>query len=285
MLRTLRRVSMLALAVACAHVAPAGAQDQPTVFVHGFNSDGGTWQGAATRLQTRLAIAPQRPSINWRDDFPSQASSLQSQLSSLPGSPVAVAHSNGGLASRQWSRIRALGGLVTIGTPNQGAPIASNLLRWAAFNDDLYYALSDLYDAFTYSVVDWSSVYEVIKDALQFISALSLSSVLDNAPTYVNFFQLAQTTAMASNPAAFAGLAGPEITRALLVERPLFVITGRDHAERLTGHEGEPGVVSPISRIVRSLHKVTPGSHSSQGPRRWPMYLAGETCWVRSRPA
>ena len=178
--RTILRLSMLALAVACAP-APARAQDQPTVFVHGFNSDGGTWQAAAARLQTRLAIAPQTPSINWRNDFPSQASSLQSQLASLPGSPVAVAHSNGGLASRQWSRIRSLGGLVTIGTPNQGAPIASNLLRWAAFNDDLYYALSDLYDAFTYSVVDWSSVYEVVKDALKFISALSVSSVLDLA--------------------------------------------------------------------------------------------------------
>lgn len=51
-----------------------------------------------------------------------------------------------------------------------------------------------------------------------------LSAVLDNAPTYVNFLQLAQTTAMAENPAAFAGLAGHELTRALLVEKPLFVV-------------------------------------------------------------
>ena len=52
----------------------------------------------------------------------------------------------------------------------------------------------------------------------------TLSAVLDNAPTYVNFLQLAQSTAMAENPAAFAGLVGPEITRALLVEKPLFVV-------------------------------------------------------------
>jgi Na+/H+ antiporter NhaD/arsenite permease-like protein len=51
-----------------------------------------------------------------------------------------------------------------------------------------------------------------------------LSAVLDNAPTYVNFLQLAQTTAMAENPAAFAGLVGPELTRALLMEKPLFVV-------------------------------------------------------------
>jgi Na+/H+ antiporter NhaD/arsenite permease-like protein len=52
----------------------------------------------------------------------------------------------------------------------------------------------------------------------------SLSAVLDNAPTYVNFLQLAQTTAMAENPAAFAGLTSAEMTRALLVQKPLFVV-------------------------------------------------------------
>ncbi len=52
----------------------------------------------------------------------------------------------------------------------------------------------------------------------------ALSSVLDNAPTYVNFLQLAQTTATAANPAAFAGLTGPDAVRALLVQKPLFVI-------------------------------------------------------------
>jgi Na+/H+ antiporter NhaD/arsenite permease-like protein len=52
----------------------------------------------------------------------------------------------------------------------------------------------------------------------------SLSAVLDNAPTYVNFLQLAQTTAMAENPAAYAGLTGSEATRALLEHKPLFVV-------------------------------------------------------------
>ena len=52
----------------------------------------------------------------------------------------------------------------------------------------------------------------------------TLSSVLDNAPTYVNFLQLAQTTAMAENPAAFAGVTGIEATRALLAAKPLFVV-------------------------------------------------------------
>ncbi|MSU47553.1 MAG: sodium:proton antiporter [Opitutus sp.] len=51
-----------------------------------------------------------------------------------------------------------------------------------------------------------------------------LSSVLDNAPTYVNFLQLAQTTAMAENPAAFAAVSGTDAVRVLLAEKPLFVV-------------------------------------------------------------
>lgn len=52
----------------------------------------------------------------------------------------------------------------------------------------------------------------------------SLSAALDNAPTYVNFLQLAQTTAMAENPEAFAGVSGAAAVKVLLTEKPLFVV-------------------------------------------------------------
>ena len=54
----------------------------------------------------------------------------------------------------------------------------------------------------------------------------SLSAVLDNAPTYVNFLQLAQTTAIAENPAAFEAVRHDPVATVwvLLVEKPLYVI-------------------------------------------------------------
>jgi len=54
----------------------------------------------------------------------------------------------------------------------------------------------------------------------------SLSAFLDNAPTYVNFLQLAQTTAIAENPAAFAAVRNDPVAtvQVLLVEKPLYVI-------------------------------------------------------------
>ncbi|HVU32382.1 MAG TPA: sodium:proton antiporter [Opitutaceae bacterium] len=57
-----------------------------------------------------------------------------------------------------------------------------------------------------------------------YLASGSLSSVLDNAPTYINFLQLAQTTAIAQNPAAFAAVSGTARTGVLLAQQPLFVV-------------------------------------------------------------
>ena len=54
----------------------------------------------------------------------------------------------------------------------------------------------------------------------------ALSSVLDNAPTYVNFLQLAQATAIGQAPAAFAAAHGNPLatTGVLLTRQPHYVI-------------------------------------------------------------
>lgn len=54
----------------------------------------------------------------------------------------------------------------------------------------------------------------------------SLSAVLDNAPTYVNFLQLAETTARAADPAAFAGAAAGSVAAisVLLTTHPAYVV-------------------------------------------------------------
>jgi Na+/H+ antiporter NhaD/arsenite permease-like protein len=68
--------------------------------------------------------------------------------------------------------------------------------------------------------------FHLVQPLQYYFASGALSSVLDNAPTYAGFFQLAQTTATAQLPAAFAaapvGVAG--VTSVLLAQRPLFVI-------------------------------------------------------------
>jgi Na+/H+ antiporter NhaD/arsenite permease-like protein len=64
------------------------------------------------------------------------------------------------------------------------------------------------------------------KPAQYYFASGALSSVLDNAPTYVNFLELAETTVRAEEPAAFAALGGEKqaAVRLLLERRPLLVI-------------------------------------------------------------
>jgi Na+/H+ antiporter NhaD/arsenite permease-like protein len=68
--------------------------------------------------------------------------------------------------------------------------------------------------------------FHLVQPLQYYFASGALSSVLDNAPTYAGFFQLAHTTAAAQVPTAFAaappGVAGA--TSVLLAERPLFVI-------------------------------------------------------------
>lgn len=64
------------------------------------------------------------------------------------------------------------------------------------------------------------------KPAQYYFSTGSLSAVLDNAPTYVNFLKLAEVTATADHPEEFAAVAGDEVAtvRVLLEKRASLVI-------------------------------------------------------------
>ena len=124
----MRRVVLVA-ALALGLVQPALAQDRLTVFLHGFNSNAGTWWGTATRLQGRLQVAAALPELPWHVPFDAQANHLNGLANSAgaPADMVVVGHSNGGLVARQLSTKRPLGGIVSLGTPHLGAPLAQNV--------------------------------------------------------------------------------------------------------------------------------------------------------------
>lgn len=111
-------------------LAPAAqAQDRLTVFLHGFNSNAGTWWGTASRLQDRLQIVPAVPELPWHVPFDTQANHLNTLANSAgaPADTVVVGHSNGGLVARQLSTKRPLGGMVSLGTAHLGAPLANHI--------------------------------------------------------------------------------------------------------------------------------------------------------------
>ena len=134
-----------ALLLLSASSMPCLADDRPVVFVHGLNSAGGTWAGAASRLQSTLAMRGHTPTQDWRSAYQSQAAQLDANVAGLSSAAIGVGHSNGGLVSREWSRRHPLSGVLSIGTPHQGAPLVRNILTWANFNFYLGNALSSVF--------------------------------------------------------------------------------------------------------------------------------------------
>lgn len=130
----MRRIALVA-ALALGFAQPAQAQDRLTVFLHGFNSNAGTWWGTATRLQGRLQIAAALPELPWHVPFDAQANHLNNLANSAgaPADTVIVGHSNGGLVARQLSTKRPVGGIVSLGSAHLGAPLAHNI-QGAAFH-------------------------------------------------------------------------------------------------------------------------------------------------------
>ena len=151
----------------------ASAQDRPVVFVHGLLSSPQTWTAAAARLQAELALTPYVPSVPWHDSFDTQASSLQAQLASLPASTIAVGHSNGGIVSRQWSTLRPLTGVITIGSPQQGAPIVSNVLAALGFHEELYNVVGWVFSAFGAQPDEFWDAYVWVELALRIAQGIS----------------------------------------------------------------------------------------------------------------
>jgi hypothetical protein len=156
---------VVALITAC-WVPPASAQHLPLVFVHGYRSAGPTWADAAARLKTQLAVETMHPNLDWRAAFPAQAGQLQSTVQWVPGTPVAIAHSNGGLVAREWSKLRQLSGILTLSSPNQGAPIANNALAFANYNYQIAAGLLNLNAAFSNPNEGSFWIYHVIQGAL-----------------------------------------------------------------------------------------------------------------------
>lgn len=139
MTRRCVRVFVLALVTTLGVVArPASAEDTPVVFVHGIFSSGDAWRQTAARLASTLRIEPHVVDLNSRDLLENQAAQLHALKGGLPSHTIAVAHSQGGLISRQWSRSKTLGGLLTLGTPHFGAPLSRNALDVIHFNHVLY---------------------------------------------------------------------------------------------------------------------------------------------------
>ncbi len=173
-------VIALTTSVAVLSAAAVHAQDRPVVFLHGLNSDGGTWQSAADRLQQYLAIAAHRPTLRG-PSYGDQANELHSQLWWLPASTIAVGHSNGGIVSRHWSGLHDVSGILTLSTPHRGAPIFAHVADWINFNLMAFDLIGGVGAAFGATYDDSWWVYTAIQGVLSLATQGAQDAILQLA--------------------------------------------------------------------------------------------------------
>jgi pimeloyl-ACP methyl ester carboxylesterase len=173
----IRPASMVALAVALFTAAPLHAQHRAGVFVHGFGSTSRTWEDAMARLGSQLSLTGLRPAIRSRETFETQAQELEHQAG-VTVMPVVIGHSNGGLASRQWNRTHPMSGLLTLSTPNRGAPIATNAKAYLDYNVGLVQAVWMVDRTFLDRSEGTPWVYDVIGGALSFVNHATSDAII-----------------------------------------------------------------------------------------------------------
>ena len=147
---------LLAVALICLVVTPfaASAEDRPVVFIHGLASNSHTWDHAVSTLTPLLAIQPFKVDLDWRAIYETQAGQLQQQLGSLPNNVIALGHSNGGVIARQWSRSRDINSIITLASPNQGAPFVDHVFEWFTFLDNVLDRIANVSAAFSVTSQD-----------------------------------------------------------------------------------------------------------------------------------
>lgn len=131
------RMACAVLAAAFLLNLSAGSSDAQTrdvAFVHGWNAGPGVWNDYRSTLSDRFDIRDRAP--GWPMDRPIAQSASQYIAPSLPNGSIVVAHSAGGVLSREIYRNvpggrQKVAGLITVGTPHLGAPFRQGAFAYA----------------------------------------------------------------------------------------------------------------------------------------------------------
>jgi pimeloyl-ACP methyl ester carboxylesterase len=179
-------------------VTTLAGQRQPIVLQHGFQADGQSWDNTPSRLNVFHAT-PYLPTTGWSYRLGAQAVFLNNFFNNnnLPDTTIIVGHSNGGLISRNLGSMRRLNGLITIGTPHDGAEFA-NAIRdgtvegWSTYVHNSAAYVEDIYDdlpatdadQFQYESANWAAFVQMTIATAMKAEAIRMR-ILDGSPVFV----------------------------------------------------------------------------------------------------
>ena len=167
------RFRILAAVCLCLFAAKAAeAQKTDVLLIPGFLETSNDWSFMTAFLGNTAAYAPlSDPGIISTQSIAAQASELNNYIGQRsPLNTISMGHSQGGLVGRWASRDQTVLGILTVGSPNAGAPIASQLPTVFSYlgtlSDDGALVAADLIDLeFTTDLglsVIWNDWVEII---------------------------------------------------------------------------------------------------------------------------
>ena len=181
-------------AIGCVCMLPPICSAQspvPVVFVHGLMSDSSTWNSTTSYVGTNLYATTYAWTIDWRTTFENQRDTLKSRLAanSISNSSYLVGQSAGGVTARMVGGGQTLQGIMTVGTPNSGAPIkddAADAAEYALYTLDDGYNVADTFIDFEDTEDDtalWDTIAGAISYGIGYIGAAS-----DEIENYIGQF-------------------------------------------------------------------------------------------------
>ncbi len=202
-------ISLLAVSLVFTRSSDAVAQAQPVIFQHGIASDASTWETTANGLAAIFNLTPYRFTTGAQREYEVQTAVYLNGAMGLPDTTIAVGHSNGGIISREANREgRALKGIVTVGTPHQGAGIAANVLN-GEFNRYIGYLGGSVLLPFnTYAqYYDDNPVWNFASLASSWV--YNFATFFQDLPTFLELTVQALLTEASPGSTYFAGLNSP----------------------------------------------------------------------------
>jgi hypothetical protein len=110
---------VLSLAVLLSFPASGVSGQTPVGFLPGLNGSPTEWTSTGSALASQFNISPFYPNYNPDDVF----NTNRTTLGALDPTTILVGHSAGGVLARYKGQQQGLGGVVTYGSPNYGAPL------------------------------------------------------------------------------------------------------------------------------------------------------------------
>ena len=173
---------VLSLAVLLSFPASGVSGQTPVGFLPGLNGSPTEWTNTGSALASQFNISPFYPNYNPDDVF----NTNRATLGALDPTTILVGHSAGGVLARYKGQQQGLGGVVTYGSPNYGAPLEETYPVFCDFVGGTLFDAARVANAVNF-LIDGQWIFDDLNPDYDFIVNETLGGVCDGVALAINY--------------------------------------------------------------------------------------------------